>query len=74
MSGGCSNSINQLRATICELQDKSSKSLTSNINVPVIFNQLSVDTVMNVLNGVKTAFDNNYYLLNLILKYKMKLN
>ena len=32
MSGGCSNSINQLRATICELQDKSSKSLTSNIN------------------------------------------
>ncbi len=70
MSGGCSNSINQLRATICELQDKSSKSLTSDINVPVIFNQLSVDTVMNVLNGVKTAFDNNYYLLNLILKYK----
>lgn len=25
---------------------------------------------MNVLNRVKTAFDNNYYLLNLILKYK----
>lgn len=70
MSGGCSNLINQLRTTICELKNNSAKSLTSDINVPVVFNQLSVDTVINVLNGVKTAFDNNYYLLNLILKYK----
>jgi len=70
MSGGCSNLINQLRTTICELKNNTSNSLTSNINNPVVFNQLSVDTVMNVLNGVKTAFDNNYYLLNLITKYK----
>ena len=70
MSGGCSNLINQLRTTICELKNNASNSLTSNVNVPVTFNQLSIDTVMNVLNGVKTAFDNNYYLLSLITKYK----
>jgi len=70
MSGGCSNLINQLRTTVCELQNNASNSLTSNVNVPVTFNQLSIDTVMNVLNGVKTAFDNNYYLLSLITKYK----
>ena len=58
--------------TVCELQNNSSSSkfLTSNINVPVTFNHISIDTVMNVLNGMKTAFDNNYYLLNLITKYK----
>ena len=70
MSGGCSNLINQLRTTVCELKNNASNSLTSNINVPVTFNQLSIDTVMNVLNGVKTALDNNYYILNLITKYK----
>ena len=70
MSGGCSNIINQLRTTVCELKNNASNSLTSNINAPVTFNHISVDTVMNVLNGVKTAFDNNYYLLSLITKYK----
>ena len=70
MSGGCSNLINQLRTTICELKNNTSNSLTSNINVPVTFNQISIDTVMNVLNGVKTALDNNYYILNLITKHK----
>lgn len=68
--GGCSNLINQLRTTICELKNNTSNSLTSNVNVPVTFNQISIDTVMNVLNGMKTAFDNNYYLLSLISKYK----
>jgi hypothetical protein len=33
-------------------------------------NNVSIDTVMNVLNGVKIAFDANYYLLSLITKYK----
>ena len=70
MSGGCSNIINQLRTTVCELKNNASNSLTSTINVPVTFNSISVDTVMNVLNGMKTAFDNNYYLLSLITKYK----
>ena len=60
--------IIQLRTTICQVQNNNS--LTSTINVPVTFNSISVDTVMNVLNGMKTAFDNNYYLLNLITKYR----
>ena len=70
MSNNCSNIINQLRTTVCELKNNASNSLTSTINVPVTFNSISVDTVMNVLNGMKTAFDNNYYLLSLITKYK----
>ena len=60
--------IIQLRTTICQVQNNNS--LTSTINVPVTFNHISIDTVMYVLNGMKTAFDNNYYLLNLITKYK----
>ena len=70
MNGGCSNILNQLRTTVCELQNNASNSLTSSINVPVTFNQISIDTVMNILNGMKTAFNNNYYLLSLIIKYK----
>jgi hypothetical protein len=73
MSSNCYNIINQLRATVCELQNKKYDYLTPNINVPVTFNNISVDTIMNILNGIKTAFDNNYYLLNLILKYKKEI-
>jgi hypothetical protein len=69
---GCHDNVRFIieSRTVCELQNNSSKFLTSNINVPVTFNQLSTDTIMNVLNGVKTAFDANYYLFNLITKYK----